>query len=115
MPPPVTFDGLSLKDDIIQFIYDLLMARLSCLRSTLSRGVSAYLASRVERISTPTRYSEMLKCSNLKCHLRDRNISIYRINRRLLYSDPWVSSSLESRISSIGTVMLARHHHVNDS
>ena len=25
--PPATFDGLFLKDDIIQFIYDLLMAR----------------------------------------------------------------------------------------
>ena len=27
MSPPATFDGLFLKDDIIQFIYDLLMAR----------------------------------------------------------------------------------------
>ena len=26
MSPPATFDGLFLKDDIIQFIYDLLMA-----------------------------------------------------------------------------------------
>ena len=27
MSPPATFDGLFPKDDIIQFIYDLLMAR----------------------------------------------------------------------------------------
>ena len=27
MSPPVTFDGLFLKDDIIQFIYNLLVAR----------------------------------------------------------------------------------------
>ena len=27
MSPLATFDGLFLKDDIIQFIYDLLMAR----------------------------------------------------------------------------------------
>ena len=27
MSPSATFDGLFLKDDIIQFIYDLLMAR----------------------------------------------------------------------------------------
>ena len=66
MSPPATFDGLFLQDDIIQFIYDLLMARWSCLRDTLSRGVFAYVASRVECISTPARYSEMLKCSNLK-------------------------------------------------
>ena len=72
MSPPATFDGLILKDDIIRFVYDLLMARWSCLRDTLSRGVFAYLASKVECISTPTRYSEMLKCSNLNCHLRDR-------------------------------------------
>ena len=72
MSPPATFDGLFLKDDIIEFIYDLLMARLSCLRDTLSRGVFAYLASRIECISTPTRYSEMLKCFNLNCHLRVR-------------------------------------------
>ena len=72
MSPPATFDGLILKDDIIRFVYDLLMARWSCLQDTLSRGVFAYLASKVECISTPTRYSEMLKCSNLNCHLRDR-------------------------------------------
>ena len=27
MSPPVTSDGLFLKDDVIQFIYDLLVAR----------------------------------------------------------------------------------------
>ena len=27
MSPPATFDGLFLKDHVIQFIYDLLMAR----------------------------------------------------------------------------------------
>ena len=72
MSPPATFNGLFLKDDIIQSNYDLLMARRSCLRDTLSRGVFAYLASRIECISTPTRYSEMLKCFNLNCHLRDQ-------------------------------------------
>ena len=80
MFPPVTFDGLFLKDDIIQCIYNLLMVRRSCLRDILSRGISAYLVNRVECISTPTRYSETLKCSTLKCHLQDRNISINRIN-----------------------------------
>ena len=34
MSPPATFDGLFLKDGIIQFIYDLLMTRWSCLRNT---------------------------------------------------------------------------------
>ena len=72
MSPPATFNGLFLKGDIIQSNYDLLMARGSCLRDTLSRGVFAYLASRIECISTPTQYSEMLKCSNLNCHLRER-------------------------------------------
>ena len=115
MSPPATSDGLFLKDDSIQFIHNFSMARRSCLRDTLSRDISAYLTSKVERISTLTWYSETLKSSNLKCHLRDRNISIYRINRRLLYSDPWISSSLESRMSSIIMLMLARHPHVNDS
>ena len=80
MSPPVTFNGLFLKDAIIQYIYNLSMARRSYLRDILSRGISAYLMNRVEYISIPTRYSEMLKCSNPKCHLQDRNISIYRIS-----------------------------------
>ena len=80
MSPPVTFDGLFLKDVIIQCIYNLLMARRSYLRDILSRGISAYFVNRVEYISITTQYSEILKCSNLKCHLQDRNISIYRIN-----------------------------------
>ena len=65
MFPPVTFDGLFLKDAIIQCIYNFLMARRSYLRDILSRGISAYLENRVECISTPTRYSETLKCSTL--------------------------------------------------
>ena len=65
MFPLVTFDGLFLKDAIIQCIYNLLMARRSYLRDILSRGISAYLVNRVECISTPTRYFEMLKCSTL--------------------------------------------------
>ena len=69
MSPSVTFDGLFLKDAIIQCIYNLLMARWFYLRDILSGGISAYLVNRVECISTPTQYSEILKCSNLKCHL----------------------------------------------
>ena len=45
MFPPVTFDGLFLKDAIIQCIYNLLMARRSYLRDILSRGISAYLVN----------------------------------------------------------------------
>ena len=77
MSPPATFDGLLPREITIQFIHDLLMTGRLCLQDTLSRGVSAYLSNRVECISTSTRYSETLKCSNLNRHPRNRNISIY--------------------------------------
>ena len=95
MSPPTTFDGLLPRGITIQSIRDLLMAGWSCLRDTLSRGVSAYLASRVECSSTSPQCSETLKCSNLNRHPRNRDISIYRIDRGSLYSDPWASSSLD--------------------
>ena len=88
MSHPATFDGLLTREITIQFIHDLLMTGCSCLRNTLSRGVSAYPASRVACISTSTRYSETLKRSNLNRHPRNHNISIYRIDRGLSIQIP---------------------------
>ena len=110
LSPPATYDGLLPREITIQSIRDLLMAGLLCLRDTLSRGVSAYLASRVKCISTRTQCSEMLKCSNLNRHPQNWDISIYRINRGSLNSDPWASSSLDLGYPAKIMPMLARHH-----
>ena len=54
LPSPVSFDGLVSRGITIQSIYDFSMTGWLCLRDTLSRGISAYLASRVGCISAST-------------------------------------------------------------
>ena len=52
------------QDYIIQYVYNVSMARRSCLRDILSRGITAYSVNRIEYISISTQYSGMLNCSN---------------------------------------------------
>ena len=95
LSPPATFDGLLPIGITTQSINDFLMTGRSCLRDTLSQGISTFLASRVGCISAPTQYSETAKCSNPNHHTRNWDIYIYRFNRGSPYSDPWESLSLD--------------------
>ena len=51
----------------------------SCLRDILSRGIYAYLASRVDRISASPLDFETLKWLNPNRHIRNQEISTLRL------------------------------------
>ena len=95
LAPRATFDGLLPRGITIQSINESLMTGRSCLRDTLSRGISAYLAIRVWCIFSPTLYSVTLKCLNPYRHTQNRDISIRRFNQGSLYSYPWEFLSID--------------------
>ena len=93
LPPPATFDGLLPRGIIIQSIDEFSMTGV--IVPTLSRGISAYLASRVGCISAPTLYFEMLKCSNPNRHHMELGYIYSPIDQGSFYPYPWESLSLD--------------------
>ena len=88
LSPPATFNGLFLKGDIIQSIYDLLMA--SDLAYEIP-SLEVYSPISLVELSVSLPQLGTLKCLNVLTLIATfgiGNISIYQITQRLLYSYP---------------------------